>query len=313
MLSRIANNLFWLGRYIERVEDTARFVEVQYYSYLDAPFIQKKEIVLNSILSMLGNPDYYFSKYNELSEENTLYTAVLDKDNPTSIISSLMFARENARTTRDILSEELWEAINKFYHFLKDFPKKEFLKNPFELLHTIIENTFIINGIIDRLLMKDLSWAFIKLGIDIERSAQLSRIILAKLEDIEKLKGQTEVARRFQWKKLLESAAAIDINNLLNKRATDRDKVLELLTLNLNYPRSISYNLQKIYEYLLFISPDKNEKVGTPEFEAGKLASRMKYTTIEDIKNIGIKEFYTEILDNIYKLASLIEKRYFIY
>jgi len=313
MLSRIANNLFWLGRYIERVEDTARFVDVQYYSYLDAPFIQKKEIVLNSILSMLGNKDYYFSKYKELSEENVLYTAVLDKENITSVLSSLMFARENARTTRDILPKDLWEAINKFYLFLKDFPKNEFLKNPFELLRTIIENTYMINGIIDRLLMRELGWAFIKLGIDIERSAQLSRIILAKLEDIEKTENQTEVAERFQWRKLLESAAAMDINNAVSGNLTDRDSVLELLTLNLSYPRSISYNLQKIHEYLKFISLDKNEKVNTPEFEAGKLASRLKYTTIDDIKNIGIKQFYTDILDNIYKLASQIEKRYFTY
>ncbi len=313
MLSRIANNLFWLGRYIERVEDTARFVEVQYYSSLDAPFIQKKEMALKSILSMLGNPDYYFGKYEKLTEENLLYTAVLDKDNPSSVLFSLNYARENARTTRDILSEHLWEAINRFYHFLRNYRVKKFLKNPFELLEKIVENSFIINGIIDRIIMKDISWAFIKLGIDVERSAQLARIILVKIDDIERMKNPTEVAERFQWRKLLESTAAIDVNNALNKKATDKEKVLELLTLNMKSPRSISYNLQKIHEYLIMISPEKEENTGSVEFEAGKLASKFRYTTLEDILKTGEKEFFSKTLNEIYNLASLIEKRYFVY
>ncbi|NPA16984.1 alpha-E domain-containing protein [Persephonella sp.] len=313
MLSRIANNLFWLGRYLERVEDTARFIEVQYYSFLDAPFIQKEEIALNSILVMLGNPDYYFSKYDRLNEKDILYTATLDRENPVSIISSLSFVRENARTTRDILSEDLWEAINKFYLFLKNFSRKKFLKAPIELFEDIIENCYIINGIIDRIIMKDIGWAFIKLGIDIERSAQLARMILAKIESIESMEKPSKVAENFQWRTLLESAAALDINKAVNHRATDKDKVLELLTLNLKSPRSIAYNLQKIHEYLMMISPEKEEKPETPEFTAGRMASQLKYTTVEDIYREGEKEFYSRLLSEIYQLASKIEKRYFVF
>ncbi|SNZ11738.1 Uncharacterized conserved protein, Alpha-E superfamily [Persephonella hydrogeniphila] len=313
MLSRIANNLFWLGRYLERVEDTARFVEVQYYSFLDAPFIHKEEIALNSILSMLGNPEYYYSKHKKLDEKSILFTAILDINNPVSVISSLSFARENARTTRDILSEDLWEAINKFYLFLKNYSKKKFLKAPFDLFEDIIENCFIINGIIDRIIMKDIGWAFIKLGIDIERSAQLSRMIIAKLESIEKSGRTSTVAENFHWRTLLESAAALDINKAVNHRATDKEKVIELLTLNLKSPRSIAYNLQKIYEYLMMITPEKEEKAGTPEFEAGKISSRLKFTTVEDIFKEGEKEFFLKVLNDIYNLASTIEKRYFVY
>ena len=313
MLSRIANNLFWLGRYLERVEDTARFVEVQYYSFLDAPFIHKEEIALNSILSMLGNPDYYYSTYKRLNEKDILFTATLDRNNPVSIISSLSFARENARTTRDILSEDLWEAINKFYLFLKSYGRKKFLKAPFELFEEVIENCFIINGIIDRIIMKDTGWAFIKLGIDIERSAQLSRMIIAKLESIEKTGKSSKVAENFHWRTLLESAAALDINKAVNHRATDKEKVIELLTLNLKSPRSIAYNLQKIYEYLMMITLEKEEKEGTPEFEAGKLSSRLKFTTVQDIFREGEKEFFSRVLNDIYKLALIIEKRYFVY
>ncbi|WP_457640292.1 alpha-E domain-containing protein [Persephonella sp.] len=312
MLSRIANNLFWLGRYLERVEDTARFVEAQYYSFLDAPFIQKEEIALNSILSMLGNPDYYYSRYEKLDEKEILFTATLDRDNPVSIITSLSFVRENARTTRDILSEDLWEAINKFYLFLKGYSKRKFLKAPVELFEDIIENCYIINGIIDRIIMKDIGWAFIKLGIDIERSAQLARMILAKLESIESMEKPSKVAENFQWRTLLESAAALDINKAVNHRATDKEKVLELLTLNLKSPRSIAYNLQKIHEYLTMISIEKEEKPNTPEFTAGKMASALKFTTMEDIYSEGEKEFYSKLLSDIYSLAQTIEKRYFV-
>ncbi len=313
MLSRIANNLFWLGRYIERVEDTTRFVQVQYYSALDAPFIQKKEITLNSILSMLGNPDYYFQKYEDLFEDKVLYTAIFDKFNPTSVYYSLSMARENARTTRDILTEEIWENINRFYLFLKDYSFTKFQKNPFDLLEKVIDYCFIINGIIDRIVMKDIGWAFIKLGIDIERTAQISRIILAKIKDIENMKNTTEVAERFQWRKLLESTAAVDIGISFGAKPTEKEKVLEILTLNRKSPRSISYNLEKIHSYLIMISPEKEEKIGTAEFEAGKLASKFRYTTLDDILKTGEKEFFSQTLNDIYNLASLIEKRYFVY
>ncbi|RLJ70595.1 putative alpha-E superfamily protein [Hydrogenivirga caldilitoris] len=313
MLSRIANNLFWLGRYLERVEDTTRFVEVQYYSALDAPFIQKKELTLNSILSILGNSDYYFQKYETLSEDDVLYTAIFDRDNPTSVFYSLSMARENARTTRDILAEHLWESINRFYHYLKNYRFNRFQKNPFDLLDTVIDNCFIINGIIDRIIMKDIGWAFIKLGIDIEKAAQLSRIILAKIQDIENMKNPTEIAERFQWNKLLESTAAEDIKSTLDPKATDKEKVLEILILNPKSPRSISYNLQSIYNLLVLVSLDKEEKAGSVEFEAGKLASRFRYTTVEDIINVGEKEFCLRTLNDIYSLATLIEKRYFVY
>ena len=129
MLARVANNLFWMGRYIERSEHIARYMNVNYFSSLDAPNIksQDRQFVLRSMLFMLGDPEKDDAKI--LIEEDVLFSIGLDTDNPFSIISTVKLARENANSARDLISTELYEAINKFYHFVLNYPKGVFVKN----------------------------------------------------------------------------------------------------------------------------------------------------------------------------------------
>lgn len=128
MLSRIAESLFWIGRYIERTENMARYADVQYYTTMDIPIPGRKQMVMESILSMYDCEEEYFQRYTTLSEKKLFYFAALDQSNPMSMFSAVAFARENARGIRESVSIELWENLNKFYHSVKDYSPENFQK-----------------------------------------------------------------------------------------------------------------------------------------------------------------------------------------
>src|SRR6478609_7316508 len=113
MLSRIANSLLWMGRYLERAQHTSRYITVHYFGSLDAPVVSRKEFVIDSICDMTG---VEHELHGDLEDNTIIYKIMMDELNPVSIKSCIINARENARGARDVLSSELWEAINKFYH-----------------------------------------------------------------------------------------------------------------------------------------------------------------------------------------------------
>ena len=153
MLSRIANSLFWMGRYIERAEHMARYTRVQYFSALDAPIAQKKEMVLESILSMAGLDDIYKKSHDKLVDEEVLTFLTTDLNHPYSIISNISFARENARGARDTLSSELWESINKYYHAVNDFSMNSNIdEDIYDFSMLIMDNSSIVKGYIEKTL-----------------------------------------------------------------------------------------------------------------------------------------------------------------
>ncbi len=128
MLSRIANSLFWMGRYLERADQSARYIKVHYYSALDAPLASKHEFIFESILTMLGLDEEYKKNSKNYQEDKINNLIALDETNHVSIRSSVIYARENARGARDSISSELWGAINKFYHFVNGFTEKDLQK-----------------------------------------------------------------------------------------------------------------------------------------------------------------------------------------
>ena len=119
MLSRIANSLFWMGRYIERAEHLSRYLKVHYFSALDAPHSQSKTALLESILNMSGLNEAYTKKHKKIHEQELVSFMTLDTANPFSIISNINYGRENARGARDSITTELWESINIYYHSVK--------------------------------------------------------------------------------------------------------------------------------------------------------------------------------------------------
>ena len=158
MLSRVANSIYWLARYIERAENVARSIDVNLQLQLDLP---GEERPWEPVIQIAGNADDFFKKYAHVSIENALMFLTFDKENPNSIISCVGAARENARCVRERISSELWIAINQFYLKLND-PKmpKEALAGPHAFYNSVKEFSQLTAGIIQGTMNHDVTWNF---------------------------------------------------------------------------------------------------------------------------------------------------------
>lgn len=300
-----------MGRYLERAQHTARYVHVHYFSALDAPILSRKEIVMDSINKMTGLSYEYEDKGVDLTDKEIIYRIALDESNPVSIKTCIFNARENARGARDILSSELWESINKFYHHVNLYSDKQMTEEDIlSFTEMVVDNCAIVNGYIDHSLLHNHTWSMIQLGIRIEAAGQLLRILIAKVDDIHKAEKQKlgKAIETYQCITLLKSSEAFDMSRIHFKSVPNVTDTLEFLLLNKDFPRSIIYNLEEIHKSLMKIKEGKADDKGSVEFYIGKLCAHFNFMTIEEIEK-EILSFLEKTLDEVYMLGSMVEKR----
>jgi len=313
MLARVANNLFWMGRYIERSEHVARYLNVNYFSSLDAPddLSQSLQFVLRSILYMSSN-DIVESGV-VLKEEDVLFDVGLNPEKDNSILNIFKYAHENARSSRDLISTELFETINRINHSVKNYPAGTFVKNGlYDFTTMITRSTAEIRSKIKGTLLHDEVYAIIMLGVYVERVLQLTRIINSKYSDVlaeEKLNPDLE-GQSYQWSTLLKCAASYDMMRRYYKKSPAKENTLEFLILNSGCPRSIKNCLNRLYYYICIISKHHKVSNNSAVFLIGKIKSEFDYKLIEDIDE-NLEEFITELIEKLGVIAEKLEKDYF--
>jgi len=315
MLARVANNLFWMGRYIERSEHIARYINVNYFSSLDAPNIksQNRQFVLRSMRYMVGDP--VADENITLHEEDVLYQIGLDANFQYSIINNVKFARENANSARDLISNELYESINKFYHFVLNYPKDQFVKNSLhDFTVNVTEMTSILRGKIRGTLLHDSVYAIILLGINIERATQITRIINAKFNDALKAQGSygDKFSNSFEWTTLLKCAESYDMMRRFYKKTPTSISTLEFLILNPNCPRSVMNSLNQVYKNVKILDPGKKYNKKSTAFLIGRIRAEYEYKYIEEIEK-DIESFINHILQSLTEVSKKLEEEFFTY
>jgi uncharacterized alpha-E superfamily protein len=236
----------------------------------------------------------------------------MNMDNPNSLLSTVFAARENARSVRYIISTELWEVINQYYLFVKEY-SEDFYKTRglYDFTGQAAKHCAIARSYVDHTLIHDDIWTFIELGTHIERAAQILRILRSKLHDIAVVteNGANIPLRRYQWTITLKVLEAFDMHRRTYRKPQTQHTVFEFLLSNPNFPRSIAYNLLRIHELLgnLSFSAEAKELLF---FKAGKLSSHFRYLEVEDIMD-DIQGFLDQSLSEIYSLHKLIEAKYF--
>ena len=331
MLARVANNLFWMGRYIERSEHVARYLCVNYFSSLDAPndFSQSRQFVLQSLLFMVGDPH---TGNEPLHEPDVLYDIGLNTEKEYSIITCVKLARENANSARDLISTELYETINKFYHFVLNYSVEDYKKKKlYDFTTNIIEYTAILKAKIRTTLLQDEVYSIIKLGVNLERAMQVIRIINAKYNDILAIKMQQntqmqESAGQFQqqlrkehttdvsleWSTLLKCVESYDMMRRFHKKAPDNLNTLDFLILNTNCPRSVVNSLAEVANHIQVLSNEKNISKNSSIFLVNKIFSEYKYKYIEEIE-VDFRTFIEDILKKLVAISTKMEEEYFAY
>ncbi len=315
MLARVADNLFWMGRYIERSEHIARYMNVNYFSSLDAPnaLSQSRQFVLRSMLFMAGTPEKDGSK--ELNEDNVLYDIALNSESSYSIYSGVKQARENANSARDLISTGLYEAINKFYHYIINYNPEVFVKNGLHDFTThVMEMSAILRGKIRGSLLHDETYAIIMMGVNIERAIQIIRIINTKYHDALEAQGSygDRFNNSFEWTTLLKCAESYDMMRRLYKKPPTSVSTLEFLILNPNCPRSIMNSLNQVYKHIRKLDHNTKYNKNTTAFLVGKVKSEYEYKRIEEIEG-NVQDFIDSILYRLGEVSQKMEKEFFKY
>jgi uncharacterized alpha-E superfamily protein len=199
---------------------------------------------------------------------------------------------------------------------IHDYPASEFRnEGPFDFSEIIYQNSSLVKGFIDNTHMHSVEWSLMSLGLHLERGIQITRIIRAKLNDIQKIDLSYQVLTpltNYQVSTLLKCAESFDMSRKFYRRPPSLDQALEFLILNRYFPKSVSFNLSKASDLLDNLGLSDKMSTQTPEFELGKIASFFRYTTIDLIKLHDPIKFLEKSLGDFYNICLLIESRYLI-
>lgn len=260
MLSRVANNVYWLGRYLERAENTARIMNVNSNLLLDLP--KHVRLGWEPIVDILITSDLFYKHHEIADEANVAHFIIDDMNNPSSIVNSLNFARENARTIREIIPREAWEQINSLYLLAKENPIESLSRrNRYSYLNKIILANQAITGILAGTMNHDEGYDFLRLGRNLERADMTTRIIDVRsaslLPDMEDKHAPFD---NIQWMSVLKSLSGYQMYRREMRLRIKRHDVLNFLFLNLKFPRALNHTLHQI-EHCLEELPQSNEVI----------------------------------------------------
>lgn len=313
MLSRHASSLYWLGRYQERAEYLARHLQVKYFSTMDSTTKEYRDITLRSILFTSSG---VVPEYKEYNESDVIWDVALNPNSQTSIYYYVKEVRENTKAIRNLVSNELWESVNKNYHFVNNF-NSDYLKarGLYEFTHGVQENAASFHAKLDSTLLHDNVWAFIRLGVYLERIYQITRGLINTLIDIKALSGQKEnqSLENYLWLITLQTLEATDMTKKIFNSSIQRSNTCEFLITNLDFPKSISFGFAQVNEILKKIK-NSQEQINfdktSLEFRGAKIASTLKYLDYAEIAD-SIDPFLENTLQEIIVLNDLIHQNFF--
>jgi uncharacterized alpha-E superfamily protein len=311
MLSRVADSLYWINRYVERAENISRFVEVSEAMALDCPPGSAEPWL--PLIDASGDRELFDRLYPTGGPEQVVEFLVRAEDNPHSVANCIAIARENARQIRDVITTEMWEQLNDIYWTLLD-SEGFWLQQPQEQLRDIRRACQLFYGITDATLSRDLSWHFSRLGRLLERADKTTRILDVKyfllLPSPDEVGG---VLDELQWISLLRSAGAYQMFRQSQQQAIEPKAVAAFLLLDPIFPRSVRYCLERINETLRIV---RGQAVpGAPddlECLSGLTLARWSYTRIDELIAGGLHESIDDLQSDLNRLHDLVEQRYFI-
>ena len=311
MLSRVADSIYWMSRYIERAENVARFISVNLNLSLDMPGEAGEQWW--PLVVTTGDDQTYLEKFNAYARDNVMKFLTMDTDNPNSIVSCLSRARENARSVREILSGEMWKHINKFYLMVKDSGGIEsILDDPYEFFSqvSIAGQQFV--GVTDATMTHGEAWNFCRLGRTLERADKTSRILDVKYFIL--LPHPKDVGTPYddvQWLALLRSASALEMYRQRHGRISP-GHVVQFLILDREFPRAVLHCLTRANESLHAISGTPAGSFSNlPEQRLGQLRAELAYASSDEIISSGLHEFIDHLQTKLNGVGQAIYDTFF--
>ncbi|WP_199248673.1 alpha-E domain-containing protein [[Phormidium] sp. ETS-05] len=311
MLSRVADSIYWLNRYVERAENVARFVETNINLILDSPSgvsQQWEPLVLTT-----GDQEIFREEYQDkATAENVIQFLSFDSKYSNSILSCLRFARENARSVREIISSEMWEQINEFYMMVNEASRRQSLSNMNGFFREVKMSSHLFAGVMDATMSHSEGWHFGQIGRFLERADKTSRILDVKYYFL--LPSVWDVGTtldELQWMALLKSASAYEMYRKCQHRISPMG-VAQFLILDREFSRSIQFCLLEAERSLHQITGTPAGSWQNPvERALGRLRSELGYVTIEEIMAMGLHEFLNHLQEQMNEVGEKIFETFF--
>lgn len=320
MLSRTADHLFWMSRYMERAENTARMLNVSYETSLLPQSAQAAQAGWEGILSISELLPHYRSLHSEVGSRAVMDFMVKDADNPSSILSCLRAARENARAVRGSLTTEVWETQNQTWLEVNRLLRSGALeRDPGEFFEWVKFRSHLSRGVTVGTMLMDEALHFMRMGTFLERADNTARLMDVKFHAMDSEyfgfphnNGQPEAAQEFDfyyWSAILRSVSGFEVYRKVYSDVIKPERVAELLILRADMPRSLHASLNEVMGNLQRVSSDPGSETLR---QAAKLRAEISFGRIDEILATGLHAFLTQFLERVNNLGGRISREFLL-
>ena len=316
MLSRTADHLFWMSRYTERAENTARMLDVNYQTSLLPQAVDAVKQGWEGLLSISELKAPYAERYGEsITPRDVMDFMVRDEKNPSSIISCLTNARENARAVRGTLTTEVWETQNQTYlEIIRMLRSSDFERDPAQFFEWVKFRSHLSRGVTAGTMLQDEAFHFLRLGTFLERADNTARLVDVKFHAVQNdfLGSEAEKEQEYDfyhWSAILRSVSGFEVYRKVYRDVIKPERVAELLILRAAMPRSLLACMNELMGNLVMVTSDPQSETLR---RAGKLRSDLQYARIDEILANGLHAFLTQFLDRVNELGVHISQEFLV-
>jgi uncharacterized alpha-E superfamily protein len=311
MLSRTADHLFWMSRYTERAENTARMLDVNYQTSLLPQSAAVAQFGWQGLLSISELLPSYAALHGEIKPQEVMEFMVKDEDNPSSIISCLRAARENARAVRGTLTTEVWETQNQTWLEVNRMLRNgEFERDPAQFFEWVKFRSHLSRGVTVGTMLMDEALYFMRLGTFLERADNTARLVDVKFHAVQSdffgaASEKDQEYDFYHWSAILRSVSGFEVYRKVYRDVITPERVAELLILRPDMPRSLHASLNEVVHNLALVASDRSHETLR---RAGKLRADVQYGRIDEILATGLHAFLTQFLDRVNELGAQISR-----
>ena len=310
MLSRTADHLYWMSRYIERAESLARLVDAHYRMSLLPHSPETLARSMSSTMTALHMEKAYKEKHQTVVPKTVFEFVSLDRDYSGSIFSCLKSARENARAVRGSLTSELWETLNSTWLDARSQAARRAARADIgQFVEWVKERSHLTRGVTIGTMLRDEAFHFTRIGTFLERADSTARILTAHQGDLVPGADASEVPDPYEWSVLLRALSAFEVYRRVYRDVITPSRVAELLILRDDMPRSLLRCCKEVYGNLKSVA---NEQSSETERRAGEMHAMLHFTRMEEITETGLPRFLRQFLDRLRDLGDRIASDFLV-
>ena len=315
MLSRTADHLFWMSRYTERAENTARMLDVNYQTSLLPQSDAVAVMGWQGLLSISELLPTYTQLHGDIDAQKVMDFMVKDEDNPSSIVSCLSAARENARAVRGTLTTEVWETLNTTWLEVKRMIRAgEFERDPSQFFEWVKFRSHLSRGVTVGTMLMDEALYFMRLGTFLERADNTARLVDVKFHAVQSdffgaASEKDQEYDFYHWSAILRSVSGFEVYRKVYRDVIKPERVAELLILRPDMPRSLHASLNEVVNNLGLVGSDANSETLR---RAGRLRADLQFGRIDEILATGLHAYLTQFLDRVNDLGAHISREFLV-